>query len=112
MSEAYVNVGDQDFDKNVLQAKLPSIVDFWAPWCMPCRAMAPTFEELANEYQGKMQFAKVNTDDNPFTPGKFGIQGIPTLIFFNNGKEIHRIVGRVQKPELKKQIDSILATAV
>lgn len=108
----YVEITDQTFGEQVLKAEQPAVVDFWAPWCRPCLAMAPTFEELAGEYAGKMVFAKLNTDENQMTAGRLGIQGIPTLIFFRGGREIDRIVGLVPRDVLKRHIESALATAV
>ncbi len=108
----YVEVSDQSFGDNVLKSDLPVVVDFWAPWCRPCLAMAPAFEALADEYQGKVKFAKLNTDDNQMTAGRLGIQGIPTLIFFRGGREIDRIVGLVSRDVLRKHVESALATAV
>lgn len=108
----YVEVSDQSFGDNVLKSDLPVVVDFWAPWCRPCLAMAPAFEALADEYQGKVTFAKLNTDDNQMTAGRLGIQGIPTLIFFRGGREIDRIVGLVSRDVLRKHVESALATAV
>jgi thioredoxin 1 len=108
----YIEVTDQTFGESVLRADQPVVVDFWAPWCRPCLAMAPTFEALAAEYAGKMTFAKLNTDDNQMTAGRLGIQGIPTLVFFRGGREIDRIVGLVSRDVLRKHIESALATAV
>ena len=112
MAGKYVEVTDQDFGEKVLKAEQPVVVDFWAPWCRPCLAMAPAFEELSNTYDGKMLFAKLNTDDNQMTSGRLGIQGIPTLVFFRDGREVDRIVGLVSRDVLRKHIDSALATAV
>lgn len=108
----YVEVSDQSFGTAVLKSDVPVVVDFWAPWCRPCLAMAPTFEALADEYTGKMTFAKLNTDDNQMTAGRLGIQGIPTMIFFRGGREIDRIVGLVSRDVMRKHIESALATAV
>ncbi len=79
-------VTDETFQKEVLQADLPTLVDFWASWCGPCRMVGPIFEELAQEYAGKIKFAKVNVDENPRTPAAYGVRGIPTIMIFNGGK--------------------------
>ena len=104
-----VEVNDSVFEDTVLKSDKPVLVDFWAPWCGPCRMVAPVVEELSNEYGESMGFVKLNTDENPTTPGKYGIMGIPTLIIFNGGQEASRIVGFRGKGELKKQIDAVLA---
>src|SRR5215472_15544280 len=108
MSDTLVQVTDQEFSDTVLQSDEPVVVDFWAPWCRPCLMMAPTFEALSNEYQGKITFAKLNTDDNQDVPGRFGIQGIPTMLIFNGGKEVDRIVGLVPREVLKRHLDAAL----
>lgn len=108
MSDAYIEITDQTFERDVLKSENPVIVDFWAPWCGPCLMMAPAFESLAEEYQGKMVFAKLNTDDNMRTPSAFGIQGIPTQIMFRDGKEVDRVVGLQRRADLQRRIDKIL----
>lgn len=108
MSGAYIEITDQSFEQDVLKSTGPVIVDFWAPWCGPCLMMAPAFESLAEEYKGKLVFAKINTDDNPQVPSAFGIQGIPTLIMFNGGKEIDRLVGLQRRDMLQKRIENAL----
>ncbi|RMH71253.1 MAG: thioredoxin [Gemmatimonadetes bacterium] len=103
-----VTVTDDSFETDVLKSDIPVLVDFWAPWCGPCRMVGPIVEELAAEYQHKIKVCKLNTDDNPQTPQKFGIRGIPTLIFFKNGEEIDRVVGALPKPALKNKFDEVL----
>jgi thioredoxin len=100
-----MEVSDGSFDKEVLRSPVPVLVDFWAPWCGPCRMVSPIVEELGREYKGQLKVAKVNTDDNPRRAGGLGIQGIPTLILFNNGREVDRIVGAAPKPMLKQFIE-------
>ncbi len=101
-------VEDNDFSTTVLGASSPVVVDFWAPWCGPCRMVSPIVEELSKEYGEKVQFFKMNTDDNEQTSIQFGIQSIPTLIIFKNGQEINRLVGFAPKEQLKRQIDRSL----
>ncbi|MBM3189856.1 MAG: thioredoxin [Chloroflexi bacterium] len=108
MSERIKHLTDQDFQSELKAATLPLLVDFWAPWCGPCRMIAPVIEELAKEYEGKIAFAKVNTDENPATPGNLGIRGIPTLILFVGGEEHDRMVGFAPKPALQKKLDAVL----
>ena len=111
MSGAYIEVTDQTFTEKVLQSDKPVIVDFWAPWCTPCLRMAPTFERLAGEYADKITFAKLNTDDNQNTPTRLGIQGIPTMIIFQGGREVDRVVGLVQGDVLKRHLENVSAHA-
>jgi len=106
-----VDVTDSTFEDVVLKSPIPTFVDFWAPWCGPCRMVAPAVEELAGEYVGKVRFVKLNTDENWDTPTKYRIQGIPTMIIFKDGKEAARIVGFRPKGDLKKQLDALLPVA-
>ena len=108
MSEAVTSVTNDTFETVVIQSPNLIMVDFWATWCGPCKIVAPVVEELAQEYAGKVNFAKVNTDENPDIASRFNIRGIPTLIFFKDGKVLDQIVGAVPKAQLKSKIDSFL----
>jgi thioredoxin 1 len=103
-----VVVTDSTFSRDVLQSPLPVLVDFWAPWCGPCRIISPVVEELGRQYAGKLRVAKVNTDENPLHAGQLGIMGIPTLIFFKNGREVDRVVGVVPKATLTSRLERVL----
>ncbi len=107
-SDKVMHVSDQDFDNKVVSADLPCLVDFWAPWCGPCKAIGPVIDELAGEYDGKITIAKMNVDDNPATPGKFGIRAIPTLILFKDGEVVDKITGAVGKAQLVDLINKAL----
>ena len=104
-----VAVTDKDFDEIVLKASTPVLVDFWAEWCAPCRMIAPIVEELAQEYDAKVAFAKMDVDANPEIPLKFGIRSIPTLLVFKDGKPVDQVIGAVPKAALKKSLDNALA---
>ena len=101
-------VTDATFDKDVLKASKPVLVDFWAPWCGPCRMVAPIVEELAQEYDGKVEFVKLNTDDNPNTAVKYGIRSIPTLLVFKDGQPVGQIIGFRPKNDLKERLDAVV----
>jgi len=105
MGENIINVTDSTFESLVLNSETPALVDFWASWCAPCRAIAPIVDEMAQEYAGKLRVVKVNVDDNPATPGKFGVRGIPTLILFKGGKVVDQLVGAVPKAQIKELIE-------
>jgi thioredoxin 1 len=102
-------VSDSTFESEVLQSATPVLIDFWAPWCGPCRAIAPVVEELAGEYAGKLKVVKMNVDDNPVTPSRYGVRGIPNLILFKGGQVHEQIVGAVPKSRLAQAVQSAVA---
>ncbi|UCF29747.1 MAG: thioredoxin [Chloroflexota bacterium] len=104
-----VHVTDSAFEKTVLQSKLPVIVDFWAPWCGPCRMVAPTLDKLAKEKAGTLLVTKVNTDENPEWAMKYQVQGIPTMLFVADGKIVHRQVGAMPEPMLREVVNEFLS---
>jgi thioredoxin 1 len=106
-----IAVTDDDFETNVLGNDLPVVVDFWAPWCGPCKMVGPILDKLANEYAGKVVIAKVNTDEDQKYAMEYGVQGIPTMIFVNEGKLIHRQVGALPEPMLRDLFDQFLNLA-
>jgi thioredoxin len=103
-----VHVTDDAFEKTIMQSTIPTIVDFWAPWCGPCKMVAPTLDKLAREYAGKLLVAKVNTDDNSEWAMKFNVQGIPTMLFVAGGKIVHRQVGALPEPMLRDVVAQFL----
>ena len=108
MAETF-SVSDADFEEKVLESQVPILVDFWAEWCMPCKMIAPMVEELAQEYDGKMQFAKLDVDSNPTTAVKYNIRSIPALLIFKDGKPVDQIIGAVPKAVLKKKVDAAVS---
>jgi thioredoxin 1 len=106
---ATVNVTDATFKSSVLESQNLVLVDFWAEWCGPCRALTPKLEEISNELNGKMVVAKVNIDENPGTPAQFGVRSIPTLILFKNGKEVDQIIGNHPKENIKALVEKHLS---
>jgi len=108
MIDEPIHVTDSAFEKTVLNSTIPVIVDFWAPWCGPCKMIAPVLEKVAKENAGKVIIAKVNTDENPEWAMKYGVQGIPTILFFSGGKIIHRQVGALPEPVLRTVVTQFL----
>lgn len=104
MTEKIIDVSDNNFESEVLNSDKPVLVDFWAPWCGPCKAIAPLLEELSSDYDGQVKFARCNVDDNPVTPGNYGIRAIPTLIVFKDGRQVDQIVGMADKSKLEASI--------
>lgn len=98
-------VSDSGFEAEVLKSDLPVLIDFWAPWCGPCRSIAPMIEELAEEFESKVKILKMNVDENPSTPSKYGIRAIPTLILFKNGEVVEQVTGAVSKASLKQMLN-------
>ncbi|MCJ7705550.1 MAG: thioredoxin [Desulfobacterales bacterium] len=103
-----LQVNDKNFASEVLQSGIPVLVDFWATWCGPCRAISPIVEELAKEFSGRVKITKLNVDENPSTPSQYGVRGIPALILFKEGKVLDQIVGSVPKARLKALIEKAL----
>jgi len=108
MSEKLIEITDANFETEVTNSSIPVMVDFWAPWCGPCRMLTPVIEELADEYDGKVRVGKLNTDDNHNTAVKFGITAIPTIIIFNNGQVVDKKVGMCSKKDLQASLDNLL----
>ncbi len=108
MAKNVVEIDDSSFESEVLQHDKPVLVDFWAPWCGPCKAIGPVVEDLAGSFGDKVKFVKCNVDDNPVTPSKYGIKAIPTLIVFKDGKLQDQIVGIVAKSKLEETLNNLL----
>ncbi len=109
MGDALQEVTDQDFESIVLQSDVPVLVDFWAPWCGPCKAIGPMIDQLAQEYDGRIRVTKMNVDDNTATPARFGIKSVPTIMFFREGNLFEQISGMVSRPALEKAVEKLLA---
>ncbi len=107
-SAGMVELSDSTFEKEVLKSEEPVLVDFWAPWCGPCRILAPVVEEIANSYSGRLKVGKLNVDDNQETTMAYGIRSIPTLIIFKGGKAIDQIIGAVPKSEIERMVKKAL----
>lgn len=108
MADNISTVSDATFDSEVLKSSVPVLIDFWAPWCGPCKAIAPIVDELAGEYAGKLKIVKMNVDENPRTPAQYGVRGIPNLILFKDGTVQQQIVGAVPKATLVKAITTVV----
>lgn len=105
-NELIIHVSDATFEKEVLQSNEPVLLDFWAPWCGPCKMIAPVLEEIAPEYQGKLKIVKMNVDENEKTPAQFGVRGIPTLMIFKNGQNVATKVGALNKSQLEAFVNA------
>jgi thioredoxin 1 len=110
MTNEPIHVSDEAFEKTVLDSEIPVVVDFWAPWCGPCKMVEPILEQLAEDYAGKLLIAKVNTDEHAQWAQQFGVQGIPTMLFIADGKVVHQQVGAVPEPYLRDIVDTFLET--
>ena len=111
MFDEPINVTDEAFEKTVIDSEIPVIVDFWAPWCGPCKMVGPILDKIAKEFAGKVIVAKVNTDNDSEWANKYGVQGIPTMLFMSNGKVIHQQVGALPEPMLRTVLDQFLSVA-
>lgn len=107
-SDKVLALNDANFERDVLQSDIPVLVDFWATWCSPCKAIAPLIDAVAEEYAGKIKVGKVNVDENPATPGKYGVRGIPTLVLFKGGAVVEQVVGAIPRSQLEALIAKAL----
>ena len=108
MSDNIIDVTDETFETEILKSDKPALIDFWATWCAPCKAIAPVIEELANTHAGKVKITKMNVDDNQATPAKYGVRGIPTLILFKDGEVVDQLVGSAPKNQIEELINKAL----
>lgn len=111
MSQTLLNFTDADFDRDVAQNSMPTLVDFWAEWCAPCKALTPVVEEVAQSFAGRVQVGKMNIDDEPQTPGKYAVRAIPTLLLFKDGEVVDQIVGLVTKGKIEEMLTKHVAKA-
>ncbi|OGN88530.1 MAG: thioredoxin [Chloroflexi bacterium RBG_13_46_9] len=102
------DITDNDFEQRVIKSNLPVLLDFWAPWCVPCKMVAPIVDKLSHKYDGRMKFFKINIDDNPRTPSRFQVMSIPSLMIFKNGQVVETVVGAVPERSLISRIDGVL----
>ena len=108
MADSVSEISDSDFENTVLKSDLPVLVDFWAPWCGPCKSIAPILEEVAGEFTDKLIIKKMNVDENPLTPSKYNVRGIPNLVFFKDGNVVNQIVGAVPKEQLIEAVNQVV----
>jgi thioredoxin 1 len=102
------DISDGEFEQKVIKSSVPVLIDFWAPWCVPCKMVAPVVEKLSHKYNGKMNFFKINIDENPRTPARFQVMSIPSLMIFKNGKVVETVVGAVPERNLVSRIDGVV----
>ena len=110
-NKSYITLTDANFEQEVLQSEVPVVVDFWAPWCGPCRVVGPVIEELADEFKGQVKVAKLNVDDSPRTAQMFAVRSIPTILFFSEGKIVDGVIGALPKPALAEKMTALAPAA-
>lgn len=110
-NKSYITLTDANFEQEVLQSEVPVVVDFWAPWCGPCRVVGPVIEELADEFKGQVKVAKLNVDDSPRTAQMFAVRSIPTILFFSEGKIVDSVIGALPKPALAEKMTALAPAA-